>query len=155
MLMDGDGEATELFNEVGLQWPRLSPDGRWLAYEQPESARQEIFVRPYPNVSGAVIKVSRDGGITPVWGPDSRELFFRRPGDDGAMMVAPFDADGPRAPQVLFNRPPGVYWGGMYSIHPDTGRFLMITPADPSAGVLQLYAAVNWFEELKRLVPTN
>lgn len=70
-------------------------------------------------------------------------------------MARPHPATVRGTPQVSFNRPLRVYWGGMYSIHPDALRFLMIKPADSSAGVLQLYAAVNWFEELKRLVPPH
>ena len=30
------------------QWPRFSPDGRWLAYESNESGKFEIYVRPFP-----------------------------------------------------------------------------------------------------------
>jgi Tol biopolymer transport system component len=56
----------------------MSPDGNWIAYESNESGdRLEIFLRPFPNVSGRREKVSIDGGRFPLWGPKgSGELFY-------------------------------------------------------------------------------
>ena len=47
--------------------PELSPDGRWLAYSSNETGREEVFVRPFPNVDSTRIRASIDGGLTPVW----------------------------------------------------------------------------------------
>ena len=47
--------------------------------------------------------------------------------------------------------------GRPYDIAPD-GRFLMIRSAQADAGIgtaATLIVVQNWFEELKRLVPTN
>jgi len=54
----------------------ISPDGRWIAYESNESARSQIYVRPFPNVADAHYQISIDGGRTPVWASNGRELFF-------------------------------------------------------------------------------
>ena len=54
--------------------PRLSPDGRWLAYESDASGRFEIEVASLTRQSR--IQVSSDGGIWPAWSADSRQLFF-------------------------------------------------------------------------------
>ena len=44
----------------------LSPDGGWLAYQSNESGRQEIYVRPFPNVAtGKRTQVSTSGGQQP------------------------------------------------------------------------------------------
>ena len=58
----------------------VSPDGNWIAYESNESGdRVEIFLRPFPHVSGRREKVSLEGGRSPLWGPKgSGELFYRR-----------------------------------------------------------------------------
>ena len=40
-----------------------------------------------------------------------------------------------------------------YDVSSD-GRFLMVEPEE-NEGPTQLYVVLNWFEELKRLVPTN
>ena len=43
-----------------------------------------------------------------------------------------------------------------YDITPDGHRFLMVQGAGQSAeAVTQINVVLNWFEELKRLVPTN
>ena len=55
--------------------PRLSPDGRWLAYTSDEAGRQEVFVQPFPGPGGR-LQVSIDGGTEPVWSRDGRELFY-------------------------------------------------------------------------------
>jgi hypothetical protein len=60
--------------------PALSPDGRWLAYQSDESGRFEIYVRPFPDVQRAKVQVSADGGTSPVWRADGRELFFASSG---------------------------------------------------------------------------
>ncbi len=44
------------------RFPRLSPDGRWLAYMSTESGRAEIYVRPFPGVDGGRWQVSLEGG---------------------------------------------------------------------------------------------
>jgi len=51
--------------------PRLSPDGKWLAYASNESGGFEIYVRPFP-APGAHVQVSQGGGNGPVWGRELR-----------------------------------------------------------------------------------
>jgi serine/threonine-protein kinase len=58
--------------------PRLSPDGRWLAYQSNETERFEIYVRPFPG-NGARVQVSDGGGTEPIWGKDGRSLHYRGP----------------------------------------------------------------------------
>jgi hypothetical protein len=47
-----------------------------MAYESNESARSQIDVRAFPNVADAHYQISTDGGRTPVWASNDRELFF-------------------------------------------------------------------------------
>ena len=58
--------------------PRLSPDGRFVAYASDETGTIEVYVRPVPGPGGR-LKVSNGGGVTPVWAPGGRELFYRTP----------------------------------------------------------------------------
>ena len=53
----------------------FSPDGRWIAYQSNSSGRSEVYVLPFP-VRGGPVPVSRDGGWSPRWRGDGREIFF-------------------------------------------------------------------------------
>jgi len=55
--------------------PRVSPDGRFVAYESSRTGTNEIFVRPTTG-GGEEVRISPAGGIDPVWSRDGRELFF-------------------------------------------------------------------------------
>jgi Tol biopolymer transport system component len=54
---------------------QVSPDGKWLAYMSNETARQEIYVKPFPDGPGKW-QVSTDGGNWPRWSHDSKDLYF-------------------------------------------------------------------------------
>ena len=54
---------------------RVSPDGRWLAYVSDETGRDEVFVRRFP-VSERKWIVSTEGGTSPVWSRDGKEIFY-------------------------------------------------------------------------------
>ena len=58
---------------------RFSPDGRWIAYVSNETGQREVHVRPFegePAGTEGRIQISSDGGVSPVWGPEGRELFY-------------------------------------------------------------------------------
>ena len=57
-------------------------------------------------------------------------------------------------PRLLFEGSHLVGAGRNYDVAPDGQRFVMIQPEEQSAPA-QLHVVLNWFEELKRLVPTN
>ena len=68
-------------------WPAPSPDGKWLAYTSDETGRQEVYIHPLSR-DGLKVQVSVDGGSEPVWAPDGRELFYRRPSGGAAFLTA-------------------------------------------------------------------
>ncbi|HEY2796865.1 MAG TPA: protein kinase [Thermoanaerobaculia bacterium] len=74
--------ATAAFNELV---PKVSPDGRFVAYVSNESGRAEIYVQSYPAQSGKW-QISTGGGNDPSWRADGRELFYRAP-DQKVMAV--------------------------------------------------------------------
>ncbi len=55
-------EMPLLATTFGERNGEASPDGRWLAYESDESGRDEIYVRPFPDVQGGRWQVSTGGG---------------------------------------------------------------------------------------------
>ena len=138
----------------------VSPDGRWLAYESNSSGRYEIYVRKFPAVGDGLWQISTAGGVQPLWAPRGRELFYVAPG--GALMAVSVEALGASwsagAPARLLE---GRYFTGAgnvirhYDVTADGQRFLMIKEDPANAASAQIVVVTNWFEELKRLVPTK
>jgi len=156
--MEGERTSQPLFQSQFYEnHGMISPDGQWIAYESPESGRLEVYVRPFPNVEEGKWQISRDGGTEPVWATQGPELFYR---NGEAMMVVGIKTEPTftaGSPVVLFT---GRYtMGGAvtnYDISPDGQEFVMIKEADEDEGQpAQINVVLNWFEELKRLVPTN
>jgi Tol biopolymer transport system component len=136
-----------LFNMVRGQF---SPDGRWVAYQSNESRKYEVFVRPFNPPGSADSKdasntavtqwmVSTAGGVSPLWSPDGKELYFLNP--EGEMMAAPITVTGsalvPGTPVKLFDAHilggGGELQGGrQYDVAPD-GRFLINRVRDADA----------------------
>ncbi len=136
--------------------PKFSPDGKWMAYTSDESGRREVYVRPYPG-PGAKWQISTNGGHEVVWNPEGG-MFYR---SGSSMMAVAVDAESdfrPGKPQMLFEGPylPTRFSYPFYDVRPDGQRFLMLQPVESATGgASQINVVLNWFEELKRLVPTN
>ncbi len=156
VVLKPDAKPTTLintqFNEFGAS---ASPDGRWLAYQSNESGRPEIYVRELVG-SGGRWPISRGGGEEPRWSPDGKELYYRVNSQLMAVPVETRSAFHAGTPNSLFNE---VYdlrsnSGETYDVDPRGGRFLMNRPPKEDTSA-QIRIVLNWFEELRRLVPTN
>ena len=76
--------------------PRLSPDGRWLAYQSDQGGRAEIYVRPFLG-DGARVQVSNEGGSEPLWDASGRTLYYRAPGASRRLHCHPVLRSAPRS----------------------------------------------------------
>jgi eukaryotic-like serine/threonine-protein kinase len=139
--------------------PLFSPDGHWLAYRSNESGRMEVYVAQFP-VAAVKRQISIDGGDQPMWAPDGKQLFYLK--GNRLMSVDLNGESGMHAtkPRVLFERavsPSAAdsgLWGHTYAVFPDGKRFLFVdNGVQPE--VRELRVVLNWFEELKRLVPAK
>jgi Tol biopolymer transport system component len=109
---------------------RFSPDGRWIAYTSNESGKNEVSVRPFDpgtRTPGQPMVLTSDGGRTPLWRGDGKEIFYI---DQDAMVTAMEvnTSTGFKAgtPKRLFKVPEGVtFW----DVAPDGAQFLMPVPA--------------------------
>jgi serine/threonine-protein kinase len=137
----------------GFEGLTLSPEGRWMAYTSDATGRIEIWVQPYPG-PGVPVRVSPNGGLEPVWARNGRELFYlegRKLMSVAVNAGSTFDFK-PATPlfeavYTLNGQPPS------YDVAAD-GRFLMIKQVgEPQASTMVV--VLNWFDELKRLVPTR
>ena len=158
LLIPGDRPRYEpLINSPSSETnPAVSPDGRWIAYSSNESGRPEVYVQPYPAIASGRWQVSTDGGNEPLWSHDGRELFYLHDRMLVSVNVRPslaFQWDNP-VPLVdvgAFNQP-----GRRYDVSSDGQRFLLIKEhSENSSGPPAIVVVTNWFEELKRLVPTG
>ena len=132
--------------------PRLSPDGRWLAYFSDESGGN-VFVRPFPNPGSAKWRVSPLGGADPIWSRSSRELFYKS--DLGRLVAAavlPGKTFTLRGQRVLFSIKDYVnYWQWRdYDVAPDGRRFVMIRSAGKPRD--ELVVVENFFDQLRTSV---
>ena len=136
--MDG-GRAVPLTSIAPPTGPRgaqarLSPNGRFIAYESDVSGRREVFVQSFPDGTGKSWRVSSDGGIEPQWRGDGRELFFLAA--DKKLMAVPVTTEPTfRAamPVALFTTdldPHGLPIVGrnQYVVADDGQRFLINQP---------------------------
>jgi Tol biopolymer transport system component len=161
--MEGDHTEKQLLRtehtEINQQ---ISPDGGYMAYASDESGQMEVYVRSFPDMDAGKWQVSTNGGESPLWSPDGKELFYIV---EGAYMAVPVEMEPifkPGNPEVLFR---GGYIAGFgegtpWDIHPDGKRFLMMkqagTPASAEAASQpKIVIVTNWFEELKQRVPVE
>jgi dipeptidyl aminopeptidase/acylaminoacyl peptidase len=148
--------------------PRISPDGRLLAYTSNELGRNEVYVCTFPEVTGGKWQVSMNGGDSPLWSRDGRELFFRNGDDAFATTVRTDPAFRYESPKHLFKGAyvaAGFVLGALelspWDIHPNGKKFLMMKPlasgSGPSerTGPRKINIVVNWTEELNQRVPVK
>ena len=157
--LDGDGSLESLLaSEFSESNAELSPDGRWLAYQSDASGQFEIYVQPFPNVDEGRWQISTGGGTRSLWARDGSELFYL---DSGARLMAVSVRIDPSLdfgnPEVVFEESYYRSSGRTYDVHPNGERFLMIKEgaAGDETPPAELILVLNWFEELKRLVPTD
>ncbi len=145
--------VAEPYDEKGMA---LSPDGRWLAYESTETGRDEVYVRPFPDVNSGKWQVSSEGGHNPRWSKDGTELFFVSAGGDMTAVDIAFDNGfRVRGTQPLFSTTERILFAQVnyagWDVNPDGSRFLMVQTAPP-ADVSAIVVVENFSEELKAKV---
>ena len=133
----------------------LSPDGRWLAYESDASGQYEIYVQPFPDLGEGRWQISKDGGAQPIWAPDGQELFYVAP--DSSLMAVGIETEPGFSPGNAKEVLRGSYvtdFRQSYDVSPDGERFLRIKEGAGDSAT-EFVLVQNWYEELKRLVPTD
>ena len=126
--------------------PRLSPDGRWIAFSTNESGRDEVVVQPFPGPGGR-IQVSTGGGTEPVWSRDGRRLFYRGERTLMAAVIRSSPAftvesrDTVLTDAYVYASNPHANWDVM----PDGKHFIFLEP--DNAG--ELVVVANWTAVLR------
>ena len=143
----------------------FSPNGRLLAYMASTtlgSTGTDVYVQPFP-ANGAKYQISTEGGRTPLWSRDGRQLFFHQQTSNRIFVVdvqtdsgftfgkpVPLPIEGSLHPVAQRN----------YDVTPDGKQLLVVLPLPNTQGDLakrtqQINIVVNWFEELKARVPAK
>src|SRR5262249_37216209 len=155
----GDRKAMPLLDAPFVEtFGQVAPDGRWLAYVSNETGTGEVYVQPFPRGAGKW-KVSTNGGTTPRWRRDGRELFYLSQQANGKMMAVDIKAAGSRvdasAPKELFDSGSvnlshsGPY--NSYAVSPDGQRFLIAqAPANSGLANAPVVVVLNWAAALQR-----
>jgi serine/threonine-protein kinase len=148
----------------------VSPDGRWIAYHSDNDGQLEVYVQAHPG-PGPRYQASTNGGISPIWRSDGRELFYVEtsvPPDTGnsarlssagiRIMAVPVQLKptltlGP--PQRLFEGRYQVNLPGRgYDVTADGQRFVLFQEQEHTPDAITHMTVVqNWHEQLRRLVP--
>ena len=149
-----------LTSEYQEHAPAVSPDGRWLAYTSDETGRDEVFVRPFPDVESGKHQVTTEGGIAPLWADNGRELFYVK---GNALVAASIELDGGfrlLGQETLFSIPARVISDNgsvnFYDVAPGAARFLMGRGYQAGVGEDErpkMILVQNFSEELKARVP--
>jgi eukaryotic-like serine/threonine-protein kinase len=128
---------------------RISPDGKYVAYNSSESGNNEIFIASFPSFA-IKHKVSSEGGSFPVWAKGSRELFYRS--NDGHIMNAEIHTGAAiesSIPKPLFKFAGGSGVSNRFDVSADGKRFLIAEPVrniKPEKPEITL--VLNWTAEL-------
>jgi Tol biopolymer transport system component len=137
----------------------FAPDGRWVAYTSRDGTERKLCVEPVPP-TGAKHLIATTAWH-PVWSADGKSLFFRVGGT--GLHVAHLTT----APAFVVSNPqpiPSGQWRSLgrvereYDVTPDGRRILVLIqsggPESLTSGI-RINVVLNWFEELKRRVPTH
>ena len=140
----------------------VSPNGRWIAYHSTEDGHAQVWVEPY-EAPGRRLQVSTDGGGSPVWRRDGKELFYVKYTNGGgfgagvadfAVMAVPVDwhrADPFGVPRQLFA---GSYSMNQpahgYDVSSDGERILLLEPRSRAPDVItHLNVVEHWLDGLQ------
>ncbi len=145
--LDGDRKPQPILtSEFDESVPRLSPDGRWLAYTSDESGALEVYVRPFPGPGGRW-KVSSDGGTEPIWARSGDRIFFRNGQQLVAATVRVSPGFAPIRREVLFESDfLGDLLHANFDVTPDGKHFLML---ELTGDVAQIVVALDWTSTLR------
>jgi len=144
---DGTGKLDTLMSEgrnrIAAFMPRVSPDGRLVAFQ--ERLAGDVYVLPLAAGGGALqVSESPAGYQRPVlWGPDSRHLFY---GAANGLNTITLDL-APSLRVAGRNIKSGFPVGPNYDLAPDGKTFVMVNPLNRVGGI---QVVVNWTAQARR-----
>jgi Tol biopolymer transport system component len=130
--------------------PVVSPNGKWMVYQNNESGHMELYLQPFPTGAGRW-QVSTAGGVRPRWRGDGRELFFQSL--DGELMAMDMKeaAGAPQlgTPHALFKVNTVVPPSGPFALAPD-GSKILVNATTTQQSTEPLVIVTDWTADLGR-----
>jgi serine/threonine-protein kinase len=153
--------AIQLFLKTStvMMFPRLSPDGRWLAFaDSAQGGNYEVFVRAFPGGAGdAAEQVSNASGTLPVWSSNGHDLFYRTVADHRIMVASYMVRDDrfiSQKPRVWSSRElANIGLVPNFDPAPDGKRFVALMRVEsPEQRETQSHVMLvtNFFDEVRR-----
>lgn len=130
--------------------PQISPDGRWMAYQNSESGRNEVYITAFPT-GGAKWQVSTTGGFQARWRHDGKELFFVNSTDDIMAVDVSTSSNAIKlgVPHVLFHAVGVQRLAGAYDVTAD-GRKFLLNSGNLKEDSEPMTLVQNWPEQLNK-----
>jgi eukaryotic-like serine/threonine-protein kinase len=148
--LKGDRKLTKFLQSPASEVaPRLSPNGKWLAYVSDESGRYEVYVTAFPGPGGKwQVSSGGVGGVSSglSWSSDGKELYFSSADKIMAAPIQNTESFQFGTPQPL-PMPTADLFG--FTPGPSPGRFLVLRragPPEPSP----IRIVLNWTETIKK-----
>jgi serine/threonine-protein kinase len=146
----GDAEPFALLRaDWQERFPKVSPDGRWLAFQSTENGSLEVHLRRWPELTGK-IEAAKDVPVNPispvVWSLDSQRLYFVASGTLREITLSEAD------PPEITVRDTGVPTGVLAGSHPDGSLLHAQVSGVRAAGgeAARLIVVTNWLTALKQ-----
>ena len=121
--------------------PHVSPDGRWVAYQNRGSA--DVWVRALDGTNAMLVSLVGSEGNPVVWGPDSKRLYYKTGTVFVMIELQTIPMLGVLRRSMLRGLPPN----DGYDLAPDGKTFVIVSSTRNSADI---FVAVNWAGEARR-----
>jgi len=147
----GDGKPFPIEQDTWAEKDaQISPDGKWMAYVSNDSGRNQVYITPFPG-GGAKWEVSKDGGISPKWRGDGKELFYLDNSDSiiAVDLAVSGNAIDLGVPHTLFQAVGIQRDYGPYDVSADGKKFLINSGNIPQGGE-PLTLVQNWPAAMKK-----
>jgi Tol biopolymer transport system component len=133
---------------------RISPDETLAAYVTRTGKEMGVFVATFPG--GEARWEATDGGASPVWNPDGKELFFTSGGSVMSVEVSTKDSVTLGLPKRLFDMDKAALQTSplsgrsLFGVSPDGRRLLMVRRVGKHDASRTMVVVQNWPAEFAR-----
>ena len=143
--LDGSGRVDTLVTRqaqgIRAVDPRVSPDGKWVAFL--ERSSNDVWVRSLTGSGLMQVSLRGTEGNPVAWAPDSRRIYYANTDGLNVVELETTPSLGILRRRIVGRFPPVTD----YDLSPDGRTFVVVTPIRSTSDVI---VAVNWLDEARR-----